>query len=59
MTVPTAFRLDEELFNKLKKHCKDEGRSQIWVVNKSLSEYFEARNDLDPKATNRKTTIIR
>lgn len=40
MTIQTAFRLDEELVNKLKKYCEKEGRSQTWVANKAFSDYL-------------------
>jgi len=40
VTIQTAFRLDKKLVDKLKKYCKDEGRSQTWVANKAFSDYL-------------------
>tara|TARA_R110002012_G_scaffold319170_1_gene538958 strand:- start:592 stop:1236 length:645 start_codon:yes stop_codon:yes gene_type:complete len=40
MTIQTAFRLDRNLVDKLKKYCEREGRSQTWVANKALGDYL-------------------
>lgn len=40
MTVQTAFRLNCDIFKKLKSVSAEEGRTQTWYVNKALGEYF-------------------
>jgi predicted DNA-binding protein len=44
MTVQTAFRIDEDLSDRLKSYCSLEGRSQTWVVSKAITNYLNLNN---------------
>jgi len=41
MKKQVAFRLEENLLNKLKSIAIKEGRTYTWYVSKALNEYFD------------------
>lgn len=42
-TIPTAFRLDEEIIPLLKKIAKEQDRSVNWLVNNTLKNFIEGK----------------
>lgn len=46
-TIPTAFRLDEEIIPSLKKIAKEQDRSVNWLVNNTLKNFIQGNLKVD------------
>ena len=46
-----SWRIEKSLFNQIRELALDEGRSQVWIVERALKEYLSKNNKEPPLAT--------
>ena len=46
-----SWRIEKSLFNQIRELAINEGRSQVWIVERALKEYLSKYNKEPPLAT--------